>query len=48
MIYGLQKKFVRIAASSLLLVFSAIFLMIYILTQQQLNQAMDTFTDMIS
>lgn len=48
MIYGLQKKFVRIAASSLLLVFSAILLMIYILIQQQLNQAMDTFTDMIS
>ncbi|MBQ3546191.1 MAG: HAMP domain-containing histidine kinase [Lachnospiraceae bacterium] len=48
MIYKLRGKFIRICTISLLLVFFAIFLLVYILNTIQLNAGMDTLTDMIS
>ena len=48
MIYSLQKKFIKISAVSILIVFSAIFTGITVMNQIQLNDTMDTLTDTIS
>lgn len=48
MIYCLQKKVIRICGISVLLVFAAIFFLIYGISIRQLNEAMDALTDRIS
>ena len=48
MIYSLRKKFIKISAVSILIVFSAIFAGIAVTNQIQLNDTMDTLTDAIS
>ena len=48
MIYKLRRKMILVSAVSILLVFSLIYLAIFITGTIQLNNAMDTLTDMIS
>lgn len=48
MIYHLQKKLIRICGIAVLVVFSIIFLLIYILSTKQLNETMDALADRIS
>lgn len=48
MIYRLQKKVIRICGISVVLVFTAIFFLIYCVNTRQLNEAMDALTDRIS
>lgn len=48
MIYHLQKKVIRVCGISVLLVFSAIFLLIFSICKNQLNGTMDALTDRIS
>lgn len=48
MIYHLQKKVIRICGIAVLVVFSIIFLLIYIFNTNQLNDTMDALTDRIS
>lgn len=48
MIYYLQKKVIRICGIAVLVVFSIIFLLIYIFSTKQLNETMDALTDRIS
>lgn len=48
MIYHLQKKVIRICGIAVFVVFSIIFLLIYILNMKQLNKTMDALTDRIS
>lgn len=48
MIHKLRKRMILVSAVSILLVFSLIFLVIYVTGTVQLNNAMDTLTDMIS
>lgn len=48
MIYRLQKKVIRICGISVVLVFTAIFFLIYCVNTRQLNETMDALTDRIS
>lgn len=48
MIYSLRKKFIKISAISIFIVFSAIFAGIAVMNHIQLNDTMDTLTDAIS
>lgn len=48
MIFYLQKKVIRICGIAVLIVFSIIFLLIYIFSTKQLNETMDALTDRIS
>lgn len=48
MIYHLQKKLIRICGVAVLLVFSVIYLLIYVFSVRQLNQTMDELIDRIS
>lgn len=48
MIYHLQKKFIRICGSSVLVVFTVIFLLIFGVAAKSLNGAMDALADRIS
>lgn len=47
MIAGLQKKFIRISAVSVLAVFSIIFLLLVLFSWGQMERTMDTLTDAI-
>lgn len=48
MIHSLQKKWIRICAISVLIVFSVILLLSYIMSTSQLNMAMDELNDRIA
>ena len=48
MIYRLRKKFILISASSILIVFTAIFSVMCLVSFQQLNRTMDLLTDAIA
>lgn len=48
MIYGLRRKFIRVSAVSIMIVFSGMFLILFILGNIQLNNTMDILTDEIA
>ena len=48
MISSLRKKFIFISVISIFAVFSAIFLLLFLLTQAQMNRSLDTLTDTIA
>lgn len=48
MIYSLRRKFIRVSALSILIVFFAIFSVMFLVNNRQLNRTMDTLTDAIA
>lgn len=48
MVYSLRKKFILVSAASILIVFSVIFAIMFIMSNIQLNRTMDALTDAIA